>query len=360
MPHNTYNYVIGSNEQQVLEEIINRNVQSSSLRKRPIYNVAHMVNGQSQINDDWVNPANAIESDLAFNSDGSPKEFYHGIPCDCFRSCIKKDNVAAHFAAIREKAVDPNKNVALFWIDLKLAASGITDFKGSGEKLAKVITQSNSLFPLGKDVPIHVLLGAEAINQNQFFVGFLNYIKSNRPELYDKFGFDFSGTDTTVEETLQAFKEIGIEKNIWVGDGIINCIPRGTSRLERILAKRDELGSDNATFKVYSWTIDNKASLIEHLQLGVDAIITNIPAKLNNLIREEFHDTLTLATQETSPWEQIKSSEAIQPFAQSCDRYWLFQFYCRKYTSRDSQCWSDKKCSRPSDCHGELKCSEAN
>ncbi len=341
-----------------MRQLLNGNVQSNSLRKRPVYNVAHMVNGQSQIDDDWVDPANAIESDLAFNSDGSPKEFYHGpFPCDCFRNCIKKDTVAAHFAAIREKALDPNKNMALLWIDLKLAASGITEFKGSGEKLAKVITQSNSLFPPGKDVPIHVLLGAEAFNQNQFFVGFLAYIKSKRPELFDKFGFDFSGTDATVDEILQAFKEIGIKKNIWVGDGIINCIPRGTSRLERILAKRDELGSDVAPFKVYSWTIDNKKSLRNNLQLGVDAIITNKPAKLTKMIQEEFHDTLTLATQETNPWEQIKSSEAIQPFAQSCNRYWLF-FYCRKYTSLENRCWSDKKCSKPSDCHGELKCSE--
>ncbi len=52
------------------------------LRKRPIYVVAHMVNGDSQVNADWVKPANA--SDLVFNSDGSPHRFYHGpIPCDC-------------------------------------------------------------------------------------------------------------------------------------------------------------------------------------------------------------------------------------------------------------------------------------
>ncbi len=40
-------------------------------------------------------------------------------------------------------------------------------------------------FPPGKDVPIHVLLGAEAIDQDQFFVGFLDYIKSKRPELIE-------------------------------------------------------------------------------------------------------------------------------------------------------------------------------
>ncbi len=36
------------------------------------------------------------------------------------------------------------------------------------------------------------------------------------------------------------------------------------------------------------------------MQLGVDAIISNQPEKLANLIQMEFHDTLTLATQETS------------------------------------------------------------
>ena len=38
---------------------------------RPIYNVAHVVNGDSQLCQEWVNSANAIESDLSFNSDGA-------------------------------------------------------------------------------------------------------------------------------------------------------------------------------------------------------------------------------------------------------------------------------------------------
>lgn len=44
-----------------------------NLKLRPIYNVAHMVNGNSQLNEKWVNEANAIESDLEFNADGSAK-----------------------------------------------------------------------------------------------------------------------------------------------------------------------------------------------------------------------------------------------------------------------------------------------
>lgn len=47
----------------------------NNLKLRPIYNVAHMVNGNSQINEEWVNEANAIEVDLAFTNEGYPDKF---------------------------------------------------------------------------------------------------------------------------------------------------------------------------------------------------------------------------------------------------------------------------------------------
>ena len=162
-------------------------------------------------------------------------------------------------------------------------------------------------------------------------------------------------------------------------------IPRGTSRLERIRSKRGIIYSPFQS--VYSWTIDNEKSLRNHYFAAWSGRYHHQPTRETSN-QTEFHDTLTLATQETSPWEQIKSSEAIitnqpeklaihdtltlatqetweqiksseaiQSFAQSYDR-WVFWFYCRKYTSLDNQCWSDKKCSKPSDCHGDLKCSE--
>ena len=331
--------------------------QSQALPKRPIYVVAHMVNGNSQINADWVNPANAIESDLAFNSDGSIQQFYHGpFPCDCLRNCIKADNAVSHFAAIREKAL--HNNLTIFWMDLKLGASEVTDFKSSGANLAKIMTQNGSLFPPGMNVPLYILLGAESIEQKDFFVGFREYVMNNRDDILDNFGYDFSGTDSTIDDILSTFEEIGIKKNIWVGDGIINCIPRGTHRLQRLLKKRDQSDSDTIPFKVYSWTIDNESSLKKHLQLGVDAIITNKPEKLRKLIEEDFHDTLTLATQEVNPWEQIQSSEVATPLMQSCEKYWYVgPNYCWKENSFDDECWTKKKCSQPSDCYGELECS---
>lgn len=216
---------------------------------------------------------------------------------------------------MREKAQDKSQNFSLFWIDLKLSYSGITDFYSSGQKLAELMTRRDSLFPSGENVPINVLLGAEALNQKNFLRGFREYISQNRPELLLKFGYDISGNDK-IDDILDTFKEIGFTKNIWVGDGITNCLPRSTKRLKEILAKRDSYaGSGLAPFKVYTWTIDKESTMRDHLMLGVDAIIVNYPGTMKSLVNSEFQDSLFLATRTTDPWTRIKKSEAIPPLA---------------------------------------------
>ncbi len=101
---------------------------------------------------------------------------------------------------------------------------------------------------------------------------------------------------------------------------------------------------------MYSWTIDNERSLRNHLQLGVDAIITNQPEKLANLIQTEFHDTLQLKN-----WEQIKSSD--QKLINQLAKLGFLVFLPNIYKRGESMLVC-KKCSKPSDCHGDLKCSE--
>ena len=311
-----------------------------------------MVNGDSQIYADWVTNANAIESDLMFKSDGSPDQFLHSRPCDCFRNCDYKNDVLTHFASIRRKAQDASQSLVLFWIDLKLSKSGITDFFSSGRQLAEAMTRSGSLFPPGEIVPINVLLGAEGIDQKDFFRGFRQYISDNRPELLHKFGYDISDTNNDVDEILQAFEEVGITENIWVGDGITNCLTKSDSRLKKILDKRDSYTNKGlAPFKVYAWTVDKISSMRYYLHLGVDAIIVNYPSRMLNLVKEEFHDSLFLATSETNPWERMKSSEVIPPLAQGCSRS-----YCWKYANPDDWCWTSTTCSKASDCWGSIYC----
>ena len=323
-------------------------------RLRPIYNVAHMVNANSQINEDWVNDANAIEADLTFYPDGTPKEFYHGFPCDCGRYCWNSDDPLSHFASYRQKAQDESQNFVLVWMDFKISESGMMNYSGSGEKVAELMTREGSLFPLGEDVPINVLLGAETPDQKDFFLGFRDYISTNRPELLPKFGYVFSGTDIGVDEILNTFEGMGITENIWVGAGNVNCLTMPIEKLRYALAKRDSYtdGSGLAPFKVYAWTVDRTSTMREYLQLGVDIIIVNYPGRMKALVTDEFHDSLVLATRPTDPWERIKESEVVAPLAQGCSRS-----YCWKYTDPDNWCWTENSCSNASDCWGSLSCS---
>ena len=308
-----------------------------------------MVNANSEINKAWVNDANALESDLTFNKDGSPNRFYHGTPCDCGRHCLNKNDPVTHFATIRRKAQLDN-TFALFWIDLKLG--GTDNFYSSGQKLAEVMTRRGSLFPPGEVVPLKVLLGAETLEQKDFFRGFRQFISNSRPELLPKFGYDFSTASLDIDAILNTFAELGIRKNIWIGDGITNCFLRSTSRLKKIIAKRDSYGVGLAPFKVYAWTVDKTSTMRHYLQLGVDAIIVNFPNRMKAVVKDEFHDSLFLATSATDPWERIKASEAITPRAQGCSRG-----YCWKYTSPGNWCWASKRCNKSSDCWGHIRCS---
>jgi len=315
------------------------------------------VNGESEINEKWVNTANAIESDLSFDSDGNPTKFYHGTPCDLGRDCEESDDILTHFKTIRKKA-QAKDNFVLFWIDLKLTVKPpITDFYTSGQKVAQKMTAAGSLFPLGEDVPINVLLGAEELNQKDFFKGFRQYISANRPKLLPKFGYDFSGRGLNVDDILHTFKEIGITENIWVGAGISSSLPNSiTEQLKTLVAERDS-DSAVAPCKVYAWTVNKASSMRYYLQLGIDAIIVNYPSNMNDTVVLKFHDSLSLATRGTDPWRRIKSTEAVTPYAQGCSLH-TFRYYCWKYTGtgEDDWCWTNKRCNSDSDCWGYLNC----
>ena len=311
------------------------------------------VNGNSQINEDWVNEANAIEVDLSFTNEGDPDKFYHGIPCDCGRACTYSNDITTHFDTIRRKALQDG-TLGLLWLDLKLG--NVNNHERSGEKVAIEMTKAGSLFPPGAFVPpIKVLLGAEKLNQKYFFTGFRKYIKKNRPELLPKFGYGFgSERDLGIDVILAAFEEVGIQENIWMGDGITNCLPLVNTRLIEILKKRDS-SSELAPFKVYAWTSDKTSTMREWLQLGVDAIVTNYPNRLKALVNDEFQTSLALADSNTDPWERIKASEVVPPLARGCSRY-ISRWYCWMYTSPSYWCWSYTRCNSANDCYGNLQC----
>ncbi|KAH7943626.1 hypothetical protein HPB52_009630 [Rhipicephalus sanguineus] len=66
---------------------------ASGSDRRPIYNIYHMTNAIWQVDEGMELGANAIESDVTFDKDGTALWFYHGVPCDCFRWCQRYEEV---------------------------------------------------------------------------------------------------------------------------------------------------------------------------------------------------------------------------------------------------------------------------
>lgn len=77
--------------------------------------------------------------------------------------------------------------------------------------------------------------------------------------MYFHSGFDFSGNEN-LDDIRSAYHSESIYSNIWQGDGITNCLPRGTSRLREALWRRDQSG-DAFINKVYWWTVDKMATM---------------------------------------------------------------------------------------------------
>ena len=307
-----------------------------------------MVNGNDEINENWVNYANAIESDLLFLADGHPDKFYHGTPCDCGRNCNRSDSVLAHLNTVRQKALADSKLI-LLWLDLKLGKVQKDNLQFSGRQLAIDITKEGSLFPPGADTAsINVLLSAHLKNvgNKEFATGFREYIMENRPELFPRFGYDFSNRELDIDSVLAMFEELGIRENIWMGDGSSNCFPKSDDKLLKILEKRDSATvSGNAPFKVFAWTTDQKSTMRRWLMLGVDIVFTNYPSRLKEVVEGEFQNSLVLADNTVDPWTRIKSSEVVTPLGRGCS-----QGYCWLYTSSDQWCQSTTTCSSDNDC----------
>ena len=189
--------------------------------------------------------ANAIESDLSFDSKGNLKEFYaEGYFCNFFtRGCNQKYYVLNYFAIIRQNVQNKTQKLALFWIDLKLTESGMTDFFSSGQKLAESMTRRGSLFPPDEEVPVDVLLGVEHVSQKDFFRGFREVIKNHRPELLPKFGYDISAGED-VDTILDALKSIGIKENIWLGVDVTSASPKMLTNYPKELVKKRDLEAE--------------------------------------------------------------------------------------------------------------------
>ena len=277
---------------------------------RPVYNIAHMVNTRSQI-DEWLGyGANAIETDMTFDEDGTPKYLYHGFPCDVGRNCWRWDYIPEYIQAIQDRTVPSspkfNPNFVLLMFDLKLRSVDKSVLKMAAEKFADV-----ALIPLynDKSSKLKVLLSIYDTSMKDFITGLLAHLKAKRPDIITKIGFEInSEKNLLVTEDLVSFlKSIGVRfGHVWLSKGTTNWFfPLSKQKIIKKLkdlVQYKESGNGYVS-KVYAWTVNFKSTIKSLLETGIDGLITNNPRNFVKAM-EDFNGELRLATLEDDPFER--------------------------------------------------------
>lgn len=286
---------------------IERELEVKDLR-RPIWNIAHMVNAIYQVDDFLSEGANSLEFDVTFDSEGTAEYTYHGIPCDCFRSCIQYEDFVTYLIHMRRLTTPGHpyyrKELVLLFMDVKVSGLSYEGKVLAGYDLAMKIIRH--YWMRGQSgARAYILVSVPSIDSKAFVDSFRLTLKLEKFSHYNsKIGFDFSGNED-LDVTRSTYEYLNINDQIWQGDGITNCLPRGTSRLRRALWIRDRPGRTYIN-KVYWWTVDKMSTMRTTLRMGVDGLITNYPDRLISILKEEeFSGKLRLATYSDNPWKKF-------------------------------------------------------
>lgn len=261
--------------------------------------------------------ANAVEVDVTFGRDGDPLYTYHGPPCDCWRHCHQQEDFHEYLRYVREIMIEANhnelgKNLSLLFLDLKL---DYLDHKGkarAGTELAKSILDNLYGYDAAEETeknPIRLILSVNHVTDVEVVFNFVHFLEQqNATRLMSRIGFDV-GMNDDLQQIESMWKKFGNSLNLWQGDGFTNCFSPfyNLQRLSKAILKRDN--EQGYPRKVYHWTIDLHDRMRESLRLGVDAIMTNHPERLNMILREpELAHTHRLATRADNPFKKILSA----------------------------------------------------
>lgn len=280
----------------------------SGYSRRPVYNIYHMVNAIWQVDEAMDLDANAIESDVTFDTNGTALWFYHGVPCDCFRWCQRYEQVPAFLRYLR-RTTDGGiyeKRLALLFLDLKTGSLYPDQKYVAGVDIAKKLLHHLWLGVSVKKA-MNVLLAVPSVDDREVLRGAIQTIHRQMPNMIDKIGFDITDNDelNTIEKMYQ---QLGIRGHRWQGDGASNCVSflRPTGRMYSVVANRDAGKSSTFIEKAYQWTIDIPQQLRLSLRRNVDGIITNRPDLLASILKEnEFRSTMRPANVSDSPWTRF-------------------------------------------------------
>lgn len=261
-------------------------------------------------------------------------EAYHGFPCDCGRHCHHREEFGKFVRYLSRASAPPaSSRLQVVLLDLKLKELKSDSLKETaGRALAEIISK-NLYEPYQQAVrvrgrlapeqnlllqpPLRVVLSINHANDIALVKSFIKYMREQRLDFMSKqVGFDV-GMNDRLEDIVGAWDSLnGATLNIWQGDGLTNCanIVRGVERLKEALALRNGQGHFR---KVYYWTADVMYQIRSVLRLGVDAVLTNQPQRVVQVLNEtEFRHKFRLATPWDYPFEQFwiqPSTSKVRP-----------------------------------------------
>ncbi|XP_040074083.1 dermonecrotic toxin SPH-like [Ixodes scapularis] len=285
--------------------------------RRPLYVIGHMVNSIPEVKTFLNLGANAIETDVTFSKNGTALKMYHGIPCDCWRKCWKTADIADFFQYLRRftrfRRSEYSETPILLVLDLKVSSIQPERKHHAGVDIAtKLITH------LWKGVQLYrmrVVLSIGHTTDEKVLTGAIDTIKFSDPHLslFNYVGFDV-GMNDKLEDIAKMYERLGVYRNRWQGDGITNCkFVWSYKRLMKAISYRD---SNKYIDKVYYWTIDKKKTIRKVIRKGVDAIITNYPNRVREVLKErEFEKTVRLATYLDDPWVRFRTKRTKRGFS---------------------------------------------
>jgi diphthamide synthase (EF-2-diphthine--ammonia ligase) len=242
------------------------------------YNVAHMVNSPCLIKWAISQGANAVEIDLELGEDGTYNEFHHAGLRDCSLPFVggvcDADECSARASVdemIRYIAAQPG--IALVIIDAKASKVKPEQLGHSGDRLASEVIRA--LYR--QQYTGNLIVSVPKLSQVTMLAASYENIRTQAPELLSRVRFTVDGENGNTEGVIAALSGMA-SQNVY-GTGITSL---WLGSYQKEIKRAKSLGMKFT----YVWTIDRQCSMNAYIDDGVDAIITNHPARLREIAEQ--------------------------------------------------------------------------
>lgn len=289
------------------------NMQVHSVRvKKPIYSILNMVNSMNKIDDAMSRGANAIQLDVEFEEDCTPRDAHYGVgsSCNCLEAdCKRRQEFDRMLDYIRGTTrLDTAKyahQLCLVVLHLKLEPVALANKYKAGAKIARWLARHlwHGVSVLNT---VNVLMSVKTADDINVIRGTNDTINKIMPFMYRRIGYD-ARDETDTGKMRDMYKQLGMPGHYWLGDGLSTCTMQTTDaiRLQNKLDGRDTDWYGRFAQKVYHWVVDLPMDMKLSLERGVDAIITNRPGRLYGVLKYALNKTHRLATIVDNPWQRF-------------------------------------------------------